>query len=84
VVQLRDALLMNSGKNQSKKEKEAAYVNLKYQNCFLLRFSRAIMYCPFLQINRGNYIFILKQNEKYLPETLFIKTAISIFTILTN
>jgi hypothetical protein len=29
VVPLRDALLMNSGKNQSKKEKEAAYVNLK-------------------------------------------------------
>jgi len=57
VVQLRDALLMNSGKNQSKKEKEAAYVNLKYQNCFLLNFSRAIMYCLFWRIDRGNYYF---------------------------
>jgi hypothetical protein len=29
VVQLREALLMNSGKKQSKKEKEEACVNLK-------------------------------------------------------
>jgi hypothetical protein len=47
VLQLRDALLMSSGENQSKKEKEVVYVNLKYQNCFLLNFTRAIMYCQF-------------------------------------
>jgi len=48
---------MNSGKNQSKKEKEEAYVNLKYQNFFLLNFSRAVMYCLYLRIDRGNYFF---------------------------
>jgi hypothetical protein len=56
-LRLRDALLMNSGKNQSKKEKEEAYVNLKYQNFFLLNFSRAVMYCLYLRIDRGNYFF---------------------------
>jgi len=57
VACFRDALLMNSGKNQSKKEKEVAYVNLKYQNCFLLKFSRAVMYWPFLRIDRDNYFY---------------------------
>jgi hypothetical protein len=48
---------MNSGKNQSKEEKEAAYVNLKYQNCFLLNFSRALMYCLILRSDSGNYFY---------------------------
>ena len=57
MVCFRDALLMNSGKNQSKKEKEVAYVNLKYQNRSLLNFSRAIIYCLILRSDSENYFY---------------------------
>jgi hypothetical protein len=40
-----------------KKEKEVAYVNLKYQKYFLLKFSWMIVYCLFLKINHCDNFF---------------------------